>query len=387
MKLEEAAEAGFSGERLRDAHETLVEAVRSRVFPGGVAVVGRGGKVVSERAFGHLGYDAPPPASPATVETIYDLASLTKIVVTATLAMILHDRGKLKLGDRVREYLPEFVGSGKEAVKVSDLLSHSSGILWWKDLYRFAPTDVSIAEVKNWYVKAICLLPLDYPPRTKSVYSDLGTILMGEILERVAGRTLDELTQEQILEPLGMRRTWFNPPPSSKEQIAPTGWSSWRDRALVGEVQDDNAFALGGVAPHAGLFSTGSDLVAFAQTMLNGGVHQGRRVVERSTIELFTRRVDGIPGSSRALGWDTPSRESTAGRYFSASSYGHLGFTGTSLWIDPIRDLFVVLLTNRMSPDRDQRNIHDVRASFHDRVMEALVEVPPPRADQGGPPT
>ena len=377
-KADSAAEVGFSDERLRSAHGVLVEAVRSSFFPGGVAVVGRGGKLVSEWALGHLDYgDESPPAS---VDTIYDVASLTKVVVTATLAMILCEGGKLRLDARVRECLPEFAGDEKEGATVADLLSHSSGILWWKDFYRSVQEDWSIAEVKKWYVKEICLLPLDYPTRTKSVYSDLGTILLGEILERAAGRPLDEMARDEVFEPLGMGHTWFKPPPSLKDRIAPTGRSSWRDRFLVGEVHDDNAFAMGGVAPHAGLFSTGRDLAAFAQTMLNGGVLEDRRVVERSTVELFTRRVDRIPASSRALGWDTPSRESTAGRYFSSSSYGHLGFTGTSVWIDPIRDLFVVLLTNRMSPSLDQETINDVRASFHDAVMEALVEVPPPRS-------
>ncbi len=377
-KTDSAEEAGFSGERLRSAHGVLVAASRSRVFPGGVAVVGRGGKLVSEWAFGHLDYgDQSPPVS---VGTIYDVASLTKVVVTATLAMILYDGGKLRLDARVREYLPEFVGDEKEGVTVADLLSHSSGILWWKDLYKSAREDGSIAEVKDWYVKEICLLPLDYPPRTKSVYSDLGTILMGQILERVAGRRLDEMARDEIFEPLGMGHTGFQPPPSSKDRIASTGRSSWRDRVLVGEVHDDNAFAMGGVAPHAGLFSTGSDLASLAQTMLNGGVLEGQRIVERSTVELFTRRADGIPGSDRALGWDTPSRDSTAGRYFSSSSYGHLAFTGSSLWIDPIRDLFVVLLANRMSQSRNRETINGVRASFHDAVMEALVEVPPPRS-------
>ncbi len=377
-KAHSAAEAGFSDERLRSAQAVVVEAVRSRVFPGGVAVVGRGGKLVSEWAFGHLDYGDESP--PVALDTIYDVASLTKVVVTATLAMIFYERGKLRLDARVGEYLPEFAGDGKEGVTVADLLSHSSGILWWKDLYRSTQEDGSISEVKDWYVKEICPLPLDYPPRTKSVYSDLGTILLGEVLERAAGRRLDEMARDEILDLVGMGQTWFKPPQSLKDRIAPTGTSSWRDRVLVGEVHDDNAFAMGGVAPHAGLFSTGSDLAAFAQTMLNGGVLEGRRVVGRSTVELFTRRVDGISGSSRALGWDTPSRNSTAGRYFSSSSYGHLGFTGTSLWIDPIRDLFVVLLTNRMSPSRDQETINSVRASFHDAVMEALVEVPPPRS-------
>jgi CubicO group peptidase (beta-lactamase class C family) len=376
-KVDSPEQAGFSEARLRNALDVLFDAVESRVFPGGVVVVGRAGNLVMEHSFGTLdGGDGTPGV---TVDTIYDVASLTKVVVTTTLAMVLYDKGHLPLDAKVHDYFPEFSGGDKENVAVADLLSHSSGILWWKDFYRSVKAEWSIAEVQEWYLEQICRLPLDYRPRTKSVYSDLGTIVLGGILERAAGRRLDEMARDRIFDPLGMSDTCFNPPTSLKQRIAPTGWSPWRDRVLVGEVNDDAAAAMGGMAPHAGLFSTGRDLSVFAQMMLNDGALDDRRVVERSTVELFTRRVDGIPESSRALGWDTPSRESTAGRYFSSCSYGHLGFTGTSLWVDPIRDLFVVLLTNRMSPSRDQKTMNGVRASFHDAVMEALVEVPPLR--------
>jgi CubicO group peptidase (beta-lactamase class C family) len=376
-KVDSPDRAGFSQARLRHALDILLDAVESRVFPGGVVVVGRGGELVLEEAFGTL--DASDGVPRVSVDTIYDVASLTKVVVTTTLAMILYDKGNLALDAKVRDYFPEFSGRDKEWVTVADLLSHSSGILWWKDLYRSVEADWSMAEVQEWYLEQICLLPLDYRPRTKSVYSDLGTIVLGGILERASGRSLSEMARDGIFDPLGMKDTCFNPPSSWKPRIAPTGRSDWRDRILVGEVNDDNAAAMGGVAPHAGLFSTGRDLAVFAQMMLDEGTLDGRRVVEPSTVELFTRRAEGIPESSRALGWDTPSRESTAGRYFSSSSFGHLGFTGTSLWIDPVQDLFVVLLTNRMSSSRDQGTIHGVRRSFHDAVMEALVEIPPPR--------
>ena len=376
-KVESPEQAGFSEVRLRNALEVLLDAVESRVFPGGVVVVGRGGELVMEQGFGAL--DAGDGAPRVSVDTIYDVASLTKVVVTTTLAMIFYDKGRLPLNARVRDYFPEFSGGDKEDVAVSDLLSHSSGILWWKDLYRSVKAEWSRAKVEEWYLEQICLLPLDYRPRTRSVYSDLGIIVLGGILERASGRRLDEMARDSIFDPLRMSDTCFNPPDSLKQRIAPTGRSSWRVRVLVGEVHDDNAAALGGMAPHAGLFSTGHDLASFAQMMLNKGTLDDRCVVERSTVELFTRRAERIPESSRALGWDTPSRESTAGRYFSSASYGHLGFTGTSLWIDPIRDLFVVLLTNRMSPSRDQGTINGIRASFHDAVMEALVEVPPLR--------
>jgi CubicO group peptidase (beta-lactamase class C family) len=199
--------------------------------------------------------------------------------------------------------------------------------------------------------------------------------LLGEVLERAAGRDLEELTRSEILEPLGMTETMFHPPASLLGRIAPTEKDPWRGRVVQGEVHDENAYAMGGVAPHAGLFSTGSDLAKFAQMMLNGGVYGSHRILRRSTIERFTRRAGLAPDSSRALGWDRPSRESSAGRYFSDSSFGHLGFTGTSMWIDPVREIFVILLTNRVHPSRQNQQIRAARPAFHDAVMEAVTDV------------
>ena len=379
-EIESPKEAGFSEARLRIAAGVLDDALKSKVFPGGVVVMAREGKLVMERAFGRLSYakDAPP----VTMDTIYDVASLTKVVVTATLAMVLFEKEELRLEALVRDYLPEFVGVGKDVITVADLLAHSSGILWWKDYYKTLSSEGSAAEVRRRYVEEISRLPLDYPSRSKSVYSDLGFILLGEILDRVSGRSLDAMATEAIFKPLGMGHTRFNPPASPKPRIASTEDDPWRGRIVTGDVHDENAFALGGVAPHAGLFSTARDLAVFAQMILNGGVYDGHRIVKRSTIERFTRRADLAPDSSRALGWDTPSRPpkpSSVGRYFSSSSFGEYGFTGTSLWIDPEQELFVVLLTNRVHPSRDNMQIREVRPAFHDAVMEALTDVPRPR--------
>jgi CubicO group peptidase (beta-lactamase class C family) len=216
-------------------------------------------------------------------------------------------------------------------------------------------------------------MPLDYPPRSKMVYSDLGILLLGEILERVTGRDLEELARTEVLDPLGMDDAMYRPPDSLRSRIAPTEVDSWRGRLVHGEVHDENAFGLGGVAPHAGLFSTARDLGAFAQMMLNGGTYRGRRLLRPETIALFTRRANLVPGSSRALGWDTPSKPSSAGELFSASSYGHTGFTGTSLWIDPERELFAILLTNRVHPTRENSKITALRPEFHDAVIDALT--------------
>ena len=306
-----------------------------------------------------------------TPDTLYDIASLTKVVVTTTLAMILHERERLDLESPVSRYVPEFQGEGKDDVLVKDLLAHSGGLLWWTDLFRKFEGK-SPEEAKRGYLSTIYQMPLDYPPRSKMVYSDLGVLLLGEILERVTGKNLEELAKEELLDPLEMHDAMYRPPASLRSRIAPTEVDPWRGRLVHGEVHDENAFGLGGVAPHAGLFATARSLGAFAQMMLNGGAYGGRRLLKPETIELFTRRANLVTGSSRALGWDTPSQPSSSGTHFSASSYGHTGFTGTSLWIDPERELFAILLTNRVHPTRENPKIFELRPAFHDAVMEAM---------------
>ena len=228
-------------------------------------------------------------------------------------------------------------------------------------------------------------MDLDYEPGSKMVYSDLGLILLGSILERLGGAPLEELARRRVFEPLGMKDTRYRPSVTLRPRIAPTERDPWRGRVLVGEVHDENAFALEGVAPHAGLFSTAGDLSRFAQALLNGGILDGQRVVSEATVDLFTRRA-GQKGSTRALGWDTPTDEtgqrsstprqpgySTAGSLFSPRSFGHTGFTGTSLWMDPERELFVILLTNRVHPTRENRAIGAIRPRVADAVVRALA--------------
>jgi CubicO group peptidase (beta-lactamase class C family) len=298
-------------------------------------------------------------------DTVYDLASLTKVVATTTAAMILVDEGRLDLDKRVRDFLPRFAGGAKDRVTVRQLLTHSSGLDWWAPLYK---------EVKGRaaYVERIEAMDLVYEPGTKSLYSDLGLILLGESLERVAGERLDAFARRRIFEPLGMRATLFRPGPELLPRIAPTENDPWRGRVLRGDVHDENAFALGGVAPHAGLFGTAGDLARFAQMLLNGGVFEHRRIVSRATLEAFTRRA-GVPDSSRALGWETQSENSSAGALLSERSFGHTGFTGTSLWVDPERELFVILLTNRVHPTRDNQAIRRIRPAMGDAVVRALA--------------
>ena len=375
MKLAEVknpADVGISKSGLEEAARLVEEAIEDGAAPGAVVLVARRGQIVLERAFGHMSYD--DGAEPMRVDTIFDLASLTKIFATTTLSMILYERDLLDLESPVSAYIPEFRGENKDRVLVKDLLAHSGGLLWWTDLYmkyEGQPPE----KARRGYIETICEMPLDYSPRSKTSYSDLGILLLGEILERISGKPLDVLAQEEVFDPLGMDDTMFRPPHSLLGRIAPTEQDAWRGRVVHGEVHDENAYGLGGLAPHAGLFSTASSLAPFPQMYLNGGAYNARRIVNAETIDLFTTRAELVPDSSRALGWDTPSEPSSSGAYFSAESYGHTGFTGTSMWIDPERELFVLLLTNRVHPTRENRKLSDVRPKFHDAIVKAIDDM------------
>lgn len=334
--------------------------LQRQAFPGGVVAIGNQDRVLHLEAFGHLTYDDGAPA--VTVDTLYDLASLTKVIATTTMAMLLYDEGKLDLDRPVREYLPEFRGEGKARLTVRDLLTHSAGVEVGGPLYREL-------QGKPAYLDRIAAMDLDYEPHSQSKYSDFGMILLGEILERAAGRPFEDFVNERVLAPLGMTDTRFRPGPELLPRIAPTEQDSWRGRLVRGEVHDENAFAMGGVAPHAGLFGTAADLARFARMLLNGGVHEGKRLISQATVDLFTRNA-GVPDSSRALGWDTQGAlGSSGGTLFSLRSYGHTGFTGTSLWIDPERELFLILLTNRVHPTRANNLIREVRRAVADEVI------------------
>ncbi len=344
--------------------DRLLDGYRERgAFSGGVLAVGDRGALVHLHPFGRLTYEEDAP--PVTADTLYDLASLTKVVAPTTMAMILVDEGKLDLEQPVQELLPGFQGPGKEAVTVRHLLTHSSGLPALAPLYQEI-------QGRQAYLERIQAMDLVYPTGSRSTYSDLGIILMGAILERTAGQTLDGFVRARVFDPLEMHDTLFLPPAELRSRIAPTEIDPWRGRLVHGEVHDENAFAMGGVAPHAGLFGTAGDLARFARMLLNGGTLDGRRIVSTRTVDLFTRRA-GIPGSDRALGWDTKSAEgSSAGTLFSPSSFGHTGYTGTSLWIDPERGLFVILLTNRVHPTRENNLIREVRPAVADAVVRAL---------------
>jgi beta-glucosidase-like glycosyl hydrolase/uncharacterized protein YbbC (DUF1343 family) len=359
-------EAGFTAEGLAEVDAVVERAIAERAFPGAVVAIGHRGRLAHLKAYGRMTYDAG--AAAMATDTIFDLASLTKVVATTTVAMTLVDEGRLDLDARVDSFLPRFVGPNKEKVTVRHLLTHAAGIDWWAPLFREVSGQAA-------YVERICAMPLAAEPGAVMKYSDLGIILLGEILERVSGRPLEALVRERVTGPLGMRDTLYRPGPELLSRIPPTEADPWRGRVVHGEVHDENAFAIGGAAPHAGLFSTAPDLARFAQMLLWGGVYDHRRVVSRRTVDAFTRRATLPPGTDRALGWDTRSAQgSSAGTLFSPTSFGHTGFTGTSLWIDPERELFVVLLTNRVHPTRENNAIRTVRPALADAVVRALAD-------------
>jgi beta-glucosidase-like glycosyl hydrolase/CubicO group peptidase (beta-lactamase class C family) len=354
--------------QLQPAYDVIEKAIADKAFPGATLAVGYRGKL-SVRAFGKLSYDSKAAATP---NTIYDIASLTKVVATTTLVAKLAEGDfsvPLDLDAKIERYLPEWA-SGPNAewrrrVTVRHLLTHTSGLPPFKEYWR-------TSKNKQNTLTKIFAEPLDYEPGTKEVYSDLGIILMAEIIERLTGRTLDDLAKSSIFSPLGMPDTLYRPPKKSWPQIAPTEIdNNLRHRLVLGEVHDENAFAIGGVSGHAGLFSTAPDLAAFCQMLLNGGVYAHQRILRRATIAQFTTPQQ-LSGGTRTLGWAVPTEGGSSGHYFSAHSFGHTGFTGTSIWIDPDRQLFVVLLTNRVHPTRENTKIQQVRPALHDSVMLAL---------------
>jgi len=359
-----------SGEaQLRPAYEVIEHGIADKAFPGATLAVGYRGKVAMH-AFGNLSYAAKTPAT--SIQTMYDIASLTKVVVTTTLVAKLAEGDfavPLDLDARIERYLPEWASGPqpewRREVTVRHLLTHTSGLPPFKEYWR-------TSKNKQETLTKIFVEPLEYQPGTKEVYSDLGIILMAEIVERLTGRTLDDLANEYIFKPLAMKDTMFRPPKKLWPSIAPTEFdANFRKRLVLGEVHDENAFAIGGVSGHAGLFSTTSDLADFCQMLLNGGAYAHQRILRRATVAQFTT-PQKLSGGTRTLGWAVPTEGGSSGHYFSAHSFGHTGFTGTSIWIDPDRQLFVVLLTNRVNPTRENQKIAQVRPALHDAVMQAL---------------
>jgi CubicO group peptidase (beta-lactamase class C family) len=362
------AAVGMSAKRLAAIDRVVGRGIRAGGFPGASVIVGRRGAAVFSKGYGRLGW-AKDASRVDPDASIYDLASLTKVVGTTTAIMILYDEGRIALDARAVEYLPAFTGGWKDSITIRQLLTHRSGLPASRDLWKLATNP---QEARLGVIDAV----LQCRPGVCFEYSDLGMVLLGMIVENVTGVGLDRFLHERVFEPLGMTSTFFRPADSLRARIAPTDVNPPRGYPLRGEVADENAYALGGIAGHAGLFSTASDISVFAQMMLNGGQYNGVRIVADSTIALFTRRTAG----TRALGWDTAEDNAGgSGTYLSGKSYGHTGYTGTSLWIDPDREMFVVLLTNRVHAARARRPakvISDVRADVSDLAALSVTDDP-----------
>jgi CubicO group peptidase (beta-lactamase class C family) len=351
------------------AFAVIREAIEQRAFPAATLAVTHRGSLIALRGFGRFTYEDDAPV--VQPDTIFDLASVTKVVATTAVAMLLHERGQLPLDIPLGHFLPDFVARAprhqqatREGVTLLMLLAHSSGLPAYEKLFE-------VAGSRDELVRAALTTRLVAAPGARAEYSDVGFTLLGEVLARQAGLALDLFARQEIFTPLGMAHTRFNPPPEWKPRIPPTEDDrTFRKRIIQGEVNDENASVMGGVAGHAGVFAPAIDIARFAECMLRGGAP----ILKPETVQLFTRRVESPADSLRALGWDTPSPPASSGTHFSAVSFGHLGFTGTSLWIDPTRQLSVTLLTNRTWPNRMSQAIRQVRPLVHDAIVEALAK-------------
>ena len=354
----------------------LDSAVAAGAAPGAVLGVSLAGSRFLH-ATGQMGADEPAPVTPSTV---YDLASLTKVVALVPAIMLAVEEGAFDLDAPINRYVPGFTGDGKEHVTGRLLLAHASGMPAWAPLFRQAVDRRAAMQLAS-------RMPLESRPGTQEIYSDLGLIVLTLAVESVAGQRLDLLLQQRVFGPLCMTSVGYLPPVKDRGRIAPTELDPWRGRVLRGEVHDENAAVMQGVSGHAGLFGSADDLLTFAEWLLDGwtGGRADRRTggmmepsdrpsVSSSVLQGFTRRQDLVPGSSRALGWDTPSAGGSAGRLLSPTSFGHTGFTGTSLWIDPQHRLAIVLLSNRVNPTRNNPRWNPVRARIADLVMTTLFE-------------
>jgi CubicO group peptidase (beta-lactamase class C family) len=364
------------------AFAILRDAIAQHAFPAASVAVTHKSRLIALKAFGHFVYETdlgmPQLAGVArggsfevTPSAIFDLASVTKVVATTTMAMILYERGLLELEAPIVGTVPEFAAGSSDPrhyeVTFRMLLAHSSGLPAYEKLFLKAHT-------RDELLHAAFNMPLTANPGSRAEYSDIGFIVLGTALERLAGEGLDTFCRREVFGPLAMTHTTFNPPADLRPQIPPTAdeRTGFRKRIIQGEVQDENAYVLGGVAPQAGLFSTTEDVARFAHAMMQCGAGSRFDILRAETVGLFTRRESAPTGTSRALGWDTPSSPSQSGKYFGPHSFGHLGYTGTSLWIDPKRQLSIALLTNRTWPNCASQAIKQVRPRVHDALVEAL---------------
>lgn len=346
---------------LRDSLSCVLRAaVADRAFPGAYAVVGDSRGVIAEFGTGHLDWARSPVPDR---HTLWDLASLTKVVGTTTALAQLIESGKVDLRGPVQRYVPDWVGAGKESVTVWHLLTHTSGLPSFRPYDQQTHNPDSLASL-------IFNTPLERSPGDSMVYSDMGAFMMGRVIEKVSGLRIDRYLHEHVFAPLRMSETMFNPPPSEWARVAPTEIDTTRGGLVRGKVHDERAYYMRGVAAHAGLFSTASDLSRFTRMLLHRGTLDGKRILRAETLEQFTAYA-GSGRSNRALGWEKPPA-AWAGQFMSSRAYGHTGFTGTSIAIDPDLDLYIILLSNRVNPTRNNPKITGVRRHLADAVVSAV---------------
>ncbi|MCX6138461.1 MAG: serine hydrolase [Ignavibacteriales bacterium] len=367
LRTADPEDAGFDAAKLASVDTIINGAVRNKAFPGAVLLVAKDGMIVKNAGYGKFTYDAD--STVVTPQTIFDMASCTKVIATTSAVMRLVDEKKISLSDPIVKYIPAFGQMGKENITIYNLMVHNSGLPGWRKFYEFVSDGKALFD-------SICTTPLEYRTGDTMIYSDLGLITIGKVIETVSGMPLDHYVKTKFFDPLGMTNTMYNPPTSLLSRIAPTEIDTqWKKTGLAvhGRVHDENAAVLGGVSGHAGLFSTASDLAILLQMELDGGTYNGTRYVQEATIREFTRRQS--ERSTRGIGWDTKNlRGSWAGKLISEKTFLHTGFTGTSVAVDPERKLIIILLTNRVYPTRENGKLGGVRPRVHDAVVGALEE-------------
>ena len=353
------------GRRFAVAFQEVDRWVEQKAFPGAVLAVGQHGRTIALKAFGRMDYTGHAPSMRR--DELFDLASLTKVIATTSAAAILYDRKQLDLDAPVIQYLPEFAGvEGHDQIRVRHLLTHSSGLNSRQVIWKQATDRAGV-------LKRVFALNLEWPPGTRAQYRDYNMIVMGEIISRITGEPLDQFVAENVFRPLGMKHTRYNPPAKWIFRTAPTEMdNTLRHQLMWGIVHDENAYLMGGVSGHAGLFSTAKDLSAIAQMWLNGGTYKGHRILSEATMHLFMQRQASPSGTTRALGWDTPGDHGFPGKLAAPTAIIHTGFTGTSIYIDPQRDAFIILLTNRVHPTRANELINQARPAIHTAILSIL---------------
>lgn len=362
---QDARKSGFDTNKLAQVDTILWRAIRDSAFPGAVLLVAKDGKIVHHKGYGRFEYGAD--AQKVDTSTIFDLASVTKVIGTTNACMRLIDEKKLTLRDRVVKFLPGFGRNGKNGITIYNILAHNSGLPAWKPMYQTCRNAECVLD-------SIYASKLVFRTGDSTLYSDLGFIILGKIIEKITATALDTYIDSIFFRPLGMKTTMYNPPADLIPEIAPTEIDTFSEKVgktLRGRVHDENAAVMGGVSGHAGLFSTAHDLAVILEMIRNGGEYDGKRYLRRSTVSQFTRKQ--FPWSIRALGWDIKKPEhSWAGNLMSEKTYLHAGFTGTSVAVDPKHGVIIILLTNRVFPSRANGKIAEVRPEIHDAVMNAL---------------